>query len=75
MSYENIEFAIDKGVAKLTLIRPDSLNSFTTAMHGEVREVLTQAAQDSSGNDEDDTSDDEAMAVAFARARISATGP
>ena len=48
MSYQNIEFAIDKGVGKLTLNRPDSLNSFTAAMHGEVREVLTQAAQDSS---------------------------
>ncbi|MEP1594341.1 MAG: enoyl-CoA hydratase-related protein, partial [Halieaceae bacterium] len=46
MSYENIEFAIDKGVARLTLNRPDSLNSFTAAMHGEVREVLTQAADD-----------------------------
>jgi len=46
MSYKNIEFAIDKGVAVLTLNRPDSLNSFTAEMHGEVREVLGQAAQD-----------------------------
>ena len=47
MSYDNIAFNIDQGVAQLTLNRPDSLNSFTTAMHGEVREALTQAAQDS----------------------------
>lgn len=48
MSYKNIEFAIDKGVAVLTLNRPDALNSFTAEMHGEVREVLTQAADDKS---------------------------
>ncbi len=46
MSYKNIEFSIDKGVAVLTLNRPDSLNSFTAEMHGEVRAVLTQAADD-----------------------------
>lgn len=46
MSYENIEFEISNGVAILTLNRPDSLNSFTAAMHGEVRTVLEQAASD-----------------------------
>lgn len=46
MSYKNIEFAIDKGVAVLKLNRPDALNSFTAEMHGEVREVLTQASED-----------------------------
>ncbi|MCB1694614.1 MAG: 2-(1,2-epoxy-1,2-dihydrophenyl)acetyl-CoA isomerase [Halioglobus sp.] len=46
MSYNNIEFAIGKGVAVLKLNRPDALNSFTAEMHGEVREVLTQAATD-----------------------------
>jgi 2-(1,2-epoxy-1,2-dihydrophenyl)acetyl-CoA isomerase len=40
MAYENILFAIDAGVARLTLNRPDKLNSFTAAMHGEVREAL-----------------------------------
>lgn len=48
MSYKNIEFSIDKGVAILKLNRPDALNSFTAEMHGEVREVLTQAADDKS---------------------------
>jgi 2-(1,2-epoxy-1,2-dihydrophenyl)acetyl-CoA isomerase len=46
MSYRNIEFEISKGVAILRLNRPDALNSFTAEMHGEVREVLTGAAED-----------------------------
>lgn len=46
MSFENIEFEVNKGVAVLKLNRPDSLNSFTSAMHAEVRDVLTQAAED-----------------------------
>jgi 2-(1,2-epoxy-1,2-dihydrophenyl)acetyl-CoA isomerase len=46
MSYNNIEFEIDKGVAVLKLNRPDALNSFTAEMHGEVRDVLTQASED-----------------------------
>ena len=46
MSYNNIEFEVEQGVAILRLNRPDSLNSFTTDMHAEVREVLTQAADD-----------------------------
>lgn len=46
MSYKNIEFNIDKCVAVLKLNRPDALNSFTAEMHGEVREVLEQAAAD-----------------------------
>lgn len=46
MSWENIEFSIDKGVARLVLNRPDALNSFTAAMHAEVREALTLAAED-----------------------------
>ncbi len=48
MSYRNIEFSIDAGVAVLKLNRPDALNSFTAEMHGEVREVLEQAAADKS---------------------------
>lgn len=46
MSYQNIEFVIERGVARLTLNRPQTLNSFTAAMHGEVREALTLAADD-----------------------------
>ncbi len=45
MTYQNILFQIDKGVACLTLNRPDSLNSFTADMHAEVAQALTQAAE------------------------------
>ncbi len=45
MSYQHIEFEIHKGVAVLKLNRPDSLNSFTADMHGEVRAVLTEASE------------------------------
>lgn len=41
MDYENIKFEIEDGVAVLTLNRPDKLNSFTQAMHLEVREAIT----------------------------------
>jgi 2-(1,2-epoxy-1,2-dihydrophenyl)acetyl-CoA isomerase len=40
MSYQTILFDVTGGVARLTLNRPDRLNSFNTAMHGEVREAL-----------------------------------
>jgi 2-(1,2-epoxy-1,2-dihydrophenyl)acetyl-CoA isomerase len=40
MSYQHILFDITGGVARLTLNRPDRLNSFNTAMHAEVREAL-----------------------------------
>jgi 2-(1,2-epoxy-1,2-dihydrophenyl)acetyl-CoA isomerase len=40
MSYQNILFDIQGGVARLTLNRPERLNSFNTAMHAEVREAL-----------------------------------
>ena len=46
MSYNNIEYEVDGGVAVLKLNRPDALNSFTAEMHGEVREVLASAAED-----------------------------
>ena len=45
MSYQHIEYEIHKGVAVLKLNRPDSLNSFTADMHGEVRTVLTEASE------------------------------
>jgi len=41
MSYETILFEVDSGIARLTLNRPDKLNSFTTQMHREVRQVLS----------------------------------
>jgi 2-(1,2-epoxy-1,2-dihydrophenyl)acetyl-CoA isomerase len=48
VSYENIKFEIAEGVATLTLNRPDKLNSFTQAMHLEVREALSQLRADKS---------------------------
>lgn len=40
MEYETIRLEISRGVATLTLNRPERLNSFTVAMHGEVRAAL-----------------------------------
>jgi len=40
MAYETIDFKADGAIARITLNRPDRLNSFTAAMHGELREVL-----------------------------------
>src|SRR5918999_1496836 len=42
MTYRTIDFANQKGVARLTLNRPDRLNSFTVEMHEEVADALTQ---------------------------------
>jgi len=44
MSYQTILFDVSGGVARLTLNRPDRLNSFNTAMHAEVREALGSLA-------------------------------
>ena len=40
MAYETIEVAVADHIARITLNRPDRLNSFTRAMHGELREAL-----------------------------------
>ncbi len=40
MAYESIEVANGNGIARITLNRPDRLNSFTRAMHAELREAL-----------------------------------
>jgi 2-(1,2-epoxy-1,2-dihydrophenyl)acetyl-CoA isomerase len=48
MTYNDILFDISNGVATLTLNRPDKLNSFTAAMHGEVRSALDRVAADKS---------------------------
>jgi 2-(1,2-epoxy-1,2-dihydrophenyl)acetyl-CoA isomerase len=47
MSYQHILLERADGVARLTLNRPDRLNSFNVAMHEEVRAALQQIAQDS----------------------------
>ena len=48
MNYENILFEITDGIAKLTLNRPDKLNSFTQAMHEEVRHAMARIQSDKS---------------------------
>jgi 2-(1,2-epoxy-1,2-dihydrophenyl)acetyl-CoA isomerase len=40
MTYETILFDLEGGVARLTLNRPDKLNSFNVRMHEEVRHAL-----------------------------------
>jgi len=40
MAYDTILFDVDGGIARLTLNRPDKLNSFNTHMHGEVQHAL-----------------------------------
>jgi len=44
MTYQNILFDSRDGIARLTLNRPDKLNSFNVAMHEEVREALALVA-------------------------------
>jgi 2-(1,2-epoxy-1,2-dihydrophenyl)acetyl-CoA isomerase len=44
MDYETIDFKLDDGIARITLNRPDRLNSFTAEMHQELRHALGQAA-------------------------------
>jgi len=46
MTYQNIRFSIEGGVARLTLARPDKLNSFTEAMHLEVRDALERVQRE-----------------------------
>jgi 2-(1,2-epoxy-1,2-dihydrophenyl)acetyl-CoA isomerase len=40
MTYKTIVFSLEQGIARLTLNRPERLNSFTVEMHGEVRDAL-----------------------------------
>jgi 2-(1,2-epoxy-1,2-dihydrophenyl)acetyl-CoA isomerase len=47
MEYETILFSMSEGVARLTLNRPDKLNSFTTRMHEEVRGALERVRTES----------------------------
>jgi 2-(1,2-epoxy-1,2-dihydrophenyl)acetyl-CoA isomerase len=45
MAYETILFERSESVARITLNRSDKLNSFTSAMHGELREALDEARE------------------------------
>lgn len=47
MTYQNIQFAVAGGIARLTLNRPEKLNSFTSAMHAEIRDALARVKSDS----------------------------
>lgn len=46
MNFSNIEYEVSEGVAVLRLDRPETLNSFTTEMHEEVRAALAHAADE-----------------------------
>ncbi|MGH8288775.1 MAG: 2-(1,2-epoxy-1,2-dihydrophenyl)acetyl-CoA isomerase PaaG [Steroidobacteraceae bacterium] len=48
MSYQTIVFEASNGIARLTLNRPERLNSFNTTMLAEVREALTGLERDAS---------------------------
>ena len=47
MAYETILFEAANGAARITLNRPDRLNSFTVQMHGEVADALSKVESDS----------------------------
>lgn len=42
MPYAHIEFGVERRIARLTLNRPDKLNSFNATMHAEVRAALSR---------------------------------
>ena len=48
MTYESILYASADGIARLTLNRPDRLNSLNAAMHAELRDALARVASDGS---------------------------
>jgi len=48
MNFNTITFTVDAGIARLTLNRPDKLNSFTGEMHAELRTALDHVQADKS---------------------------
>jgi len=48
MTFDNILFELQGSVARLTLNRPDKMNSFNSAMHAELRVALDQVQCDTS---------------------------
>ncbi len=46
MTFENILFEVAAGVARITLNRPDKMNSLNAAMHAELRAALDQVQGD-----------------------------
>jgi len=45
MAYETIDFKADGPIARITLNRPDRLNSFTVRMHEELRDALANLGE------------------------------
>ncbi len=48
MEFHHILFSVEAGIARLTLNRPDKLNSFNTDMHAELRVALDRIQDDAS---------------------------
>jgi 2-(1,2-epoxy-1,2-dihydrophenyl)acetyl-CoA isomerase len=48
MSYDNLLFSAADGIARITLNRPERLNSFTDRMHEELRDALERVRADAS---------------------------
>jgi 2-(1,2-epoxy-1,2-dihydrophenyl)acetyl-CoA isomerase len=48
MTFETITYQVEAGIARLTLNRPDRLNSFTDAMHEEIRQAMDALEADAS---------------------------
>lgn len=46
MSYSEIQYEVDRGVATVTLNRPDRLNAWTPVMGGEMRDAMVTARAD-----------------------------
>jgi len=46
--HQNVIYSSEGGVARITLNRPDRLNSFTEAMHAELRDALARVKSDAS---------------------------
>lgn len=46
MSYQTIQYTVADAIARVTLDRPERLNSFTSAMHAELRDALGRPAAD-----------------------------
>ena len=46
MTYQDIHYGVEGGVATVTLNRPDKLNAWTRQMESDVREAMTEATND-----------------------------
>ncbi len=46
VGYQTVDYALDDGVAKVTLNRPEAMNAFNQTMRGELADALKAAADD-----------------------------